>query len=552
MKRFFTFFCAVLSIICANATSDEFYIETSKVSTTTTGTINVMLKNSQDMSTIGGTFYFPKGIKPISIQSTCEVPCSGNFVESGVDGENYYNIIYNSIEGKKIPASSIAKCIGKITVEVDPTQVSVGESYEVVGKKIELVDVNKDVTHPEENRTELVAQKAAVIDPQRDDYSFEAVPTCVATGSTSMSLPVNFANEGYVVNISFNIVYPDGMLTTKSGKNYNITVNKDRFDTGSDATLTVKAASGTDVSFTNGNSDLVEPGNGNLLTIPVTLTNVADGVYTIKFTDIKVSVTNDEADPISTETLPDYYVSVVVGQPSAQEAILYGNYDIATIESFNTALKNVAAANITAINSENKDYFKDIITVDDNKKWCYYYRESEKYATTVMPYDLEVTPESQSYCTLYRVEDMTSESIFIKELSQGECIPANTPCIFKGTLSFLKENMPLNFGEIDKQDFGFTKFTGTYEATELAYGEGYYIFGGAFYNDGASISPFRAFFKGNVNGVKSFSVKLDTPNGLIDITDQLSDEAIYSLQGIRMSNAQKGINIKGGKKVYVK
>ncbi|MCQ2243123.1 MAG: hypothetical protein MJZ32_02575 [Bacteroidaceae bacterium] len=541
MKKFFTIFSLLFMLFALNASADvNIYLKSTNVQAGAKGKIDLCLETENPIGTVNVEFTLPEGVKVV-----------GNPVSEGAY-VTFNPAINNLLLGKGDPYYSTG-VVATINVEVD-ADAEIGE-HPMTITMAKIVEPNLTTYDFSDVESTLAIQKTAVIEPQRDDYTFEAIPTCVATDATSMSLPVNFANEGYVENISFNIEYPAGMLTTKSGKNYNLTVNKDRFDTGSDATLTVKATSGTAVAFTNAESDLVKPGDGNLLTIPVTLTNVADGVYTIKFTDIKVSVTNDEADPISTETLPDYYVSVIVGQPSTQEAILYGHYDEATAEAFSTAMKNVAVANITAaeMGEGAMSKFQDVITVDDNKKWVYYYRKSDNYATTVMPYDLGASMYSEGIYQLFRIEDMTSESIIIKELSQGECIPANTPCIFKGILAFLKENMPLSFGAIDNQSIGMTTFKGTYEATSIAEGEGYYIASnGKFYNDGASIRPFRGYFEGNVSGVKSLRVLLDDATGLIDITDQFSKEDIYNLQGIRMNNVQKGINIKGGKKVLVK
>lgn len=519
------------------------YAKSGAVQQGTTGTIDIVLKSDETVGCIACWFTLPDGVTVDESGSTSQGAITYNF-HNGLHKFTILNGSYWAASG------STPYVIASIKVNV-PAGVELGE-YPLNTQHWEVTTPDPiTVEGGEEDNQNILAnvtvQKTAVIEPQRGDYAFEAVPTCVVTGATSMSIPVNFANEGYADNISFNIEYPAGMLTTKSGKNYNLTVNKDRFDTGSDATLTVKATSGTAVTFTNGDSDLVEPGNGNLLTIPVTLTDVADGVYTIKFTDIKVSVTNDEADPISTETLPDYYVTVIVGQPSAQEVILYGNYNEATASAFTTALKNVAIADVTAATVEEGVKFTDVL-VNEKGGNSYYTRTSANYGTTVLPFNL-TSDESVKF---YTVKEMSASSIVIEEadVDVDVDVPANTPCIFKGTIN-VKGATPV-LGVPSDQLVGTATFKGTYETTSIAEGAGYYISSdGCFYNDGATVRPFRGYIEGEVNDAK-LRILLEDETGVKDITNELSDEAIYTLQGIRVNNAQKGINIKGGKKVYVK
>lgn len=541
MKKFLFILMAFVATMVAKAEDYELYA-VGTVTPNGENTISLMIKNKEPLQMVQGEITTPAGFTIESISSTCAIAGDGNYVSNG-----NFRFLFNAMTDVCIPASNEPQEIAKLTVTC--TNLPTGQIQLInTGCKLAMYPSADPAQDSYEDIISYVkVQKAAVITPQRDDYAFEAVPTCVATGATSMKLPVNFANVGYVEKISFNIEYPEGMLTTKSGKNYPIDVNKERFDTGSDATLTVKATSGTAVSFTNGDSDLVEPGNGNLLSIPVTLTGVADGVYTIKFTDIEVSVTNDEADPISTETLPDYYVSVIVGQPKAQEVILYGKFNKDAADAFTAALKNVAIANTTGVKFGDGALIEDVILTHEPSNTSIYSRTSENFATTVLPYDLTTNPN----CQLYTITEMTSGSIVIEE---ADNVSANTPCIFKGDLSaWTDEGGVPAFGTINDKVLSSTTFKGTYEATNIAAGAGYYIAAnGKFYSDGATVRPFRAYFEGAIAGVKSFSINLSTPDGIIDITDQFSTEDIYSLQGIRTQSAKKGVNIIGGKKVYVK
>ncbi len=545
MKKILTAFIAALcamsvfagDIIVTSDLKNGTYVEgTVQIGATTDINVYIVAENTI-ASALQSDIYLPDGLT----------------AESGVSTIDGYSLVFTPHPelGNCVRLLWVNTSVGTINAQtpVLAATVAINAVSTLSAGNVEVKVNNLDFAQSYNNEvddfiSEISLQKAAILEPQRGDYAFEAVPTCVAAGETSMSIPVNFANEGYVDNLSFNIVYPTGMLTTKSGKNYNLTVNKERFDTGSDATLTVKATGGTAVSFTNAESDLVKPGNGNLLSIPVTLTSVADGVYTIKFTDIKVSVTNDEADPISTETLPDYYVSVIVGQPSAQETILYGNYNEATASAFSTALKNVAIADVTAATVDEGVKFEDVLVNEKGGNSYYTRTSSENFGTTVLPFSLS----SNDDLKLYGIKEMDNESITLEEV---EYVEANTPCIFKGTIDVEDETPSLSAPS--ENDYGSVRLVGTYEYYYLEQGEGYYISSnGCFYNDGASVRPFRAYIAGEVSGAKSIRVNLEDETGIKDITDQFSTEDIYSIMGVKMNKAQKGVNIIDGKKVYIK
>lgn len=572
MKKLITFIMVFALAIFANAedatfdvnAKDVVYIE-GVLQTGVEGNLSIMLKNSSKaVGTITYVFSMPEGVSMnVNAEGDVEdIVTDGSFVcHQQPDGSFKLAINY----GKTWGVSTTARSIASIPVNCS---ASVGK-YEIEATSAQVIFADNTGVDFADFSTTITVQNTAVIEDQDPNYALEVIPFVVSKDATSVSIPVNMVNQDEVAYISFDVEFPAGITPSKSGRAFaKPTVNEARLTNGGEITpLSAKAptlVSGTTYHYELANEEIdtyASNGTGLAMTLPAAV-SADEGVYTLKLKNIKIQSTTDY-ETFASHT-GEYYASVIVGQPAAQEVILYGHYTKDAVNAFNTAMKNIAVANITATTIDNGvGNFQDVITVDDSNNWVYYFRKSENYATTVMPYELKVftaadfpelnLEEKEPYCQLFTVESMTAESIVIKELPEGETIPANTPCIFKGVLTFLKTEEPLNLGSIKEQILGGTTFMGTYEATEIADGAGYYISSdGKFYSDGATVRPFRGYFDGTIAGVKSFSVKLDTANGLIDITDQFSAEDIYSLQGIKMNKTQKGVNIVNGKKVYVK
>ena len=415
----------------------------------------------------------------------------------------------------------------------------------------------------------MTVQKTAVIEPQDPDYAFEIVSftteagkTYTSTADNSIEIPVMLANADYVSEAKFDLTLPEGfgVASYKSGiktitKKPEVASNRSyNVSEGESCALVVNQSASGNVLTSTGDGDFVlSEGSGELCKIYLTTASTVEpGVYTIKIDNISITSTPDGENSTIHEG-GEYLASVIVGQPSAQEVILYGHYTDEAVRDFNKALKNVAVAEVSALAPYNEDFglFEDVImnfnTIEEESfSLSEYQRTSPNYATTVLPYELTSTDNVQ----FYTVKEMTASSIVIEEAAT---VDANTPCIFKGTLEAIGSPVT-SFVAIQDIPLGSTTFKGTYEATSIDDGAGYYISSnGNFYSDGASVRPFRAYFKGVVdNNASKLRVLLNTETGVEDITNELSDEAIYTLQGVRVNNAQKGINIKGGKKVYVK
>lgn len=565
MKKIFSMFIAALcsmsvfagDIIVADGISNGTYVE-GAVQIGTTTDVNVYIVAEQTIAhALQSDIYLPDGLTAVSGTSTIDGfdlvftphPELGNCVRLlwvNMNGDRYINA-QTPLLAAKVAVSAVST-LSAGNVEVRVNNLDYAESYN---------------NETDDFVTEITLQKTAVIEEMPEGFGVTVSPFVAKDGDITLNF--NYKSAKDIKNLSFDVQLPEGIFFMDDAEwdpaNVNsqftascstsapsFTVQLGDGDIPTSATIKVAGTySAKTKKYINESENY-----SSLATITASVMTpeneyvddwenaiMQEGLSTIKLSNIVLE--DVEGIKYTGESL----ASVIYGKPATQEAILYGNYDNATTDAFTTALKNVAFANTTAATFAEGALLEDVILTKDNTNITFYTRTSENYGTTVLPYDLE----EDLNCTLYTVKEISTESIVIEET---DFVAANTPCIFKGTITAYGEFVP-TLGAIDDQIVGTATFKGTYETTNIAAGAGYYISSdGKFYADGATVRPFRAYFKGNVSSVKSFSVLVDTANGLIDITDQLSDEAIYSLQGIRMNNVQKGINIKGGKKVLVK
>lgn len=535
MKKIFTFIAIFTVALFANAIEENCaYFANSNVQVGAEGTIDLMINADNEIGSIYIEYVLPEGVTVNNVTSTPGANVNIN-EELGLfllGNNNYYT-----------------------TGKVATFHVSVADDVEIGDYPI-TVSVSKIVeptltTYTVENLVAtLTVQKTAVIEPQDEDFSFDILPAQISSATTM--LPILMKNKLDVASYTLEVTYPTG-ITPKTGRGSAPKVNTSNLYSTTDPRITAlsvtQTVSGQVAKYTVSNAEtdtyMAKDEYYEILQVPVTVSST-DAICNIK---VKVSdiVAYDAVNDIELQTPinvkgGEFMTTLIIGQPAAQEAILYGNYSSSVASAFSTALKNVAIADVTAATVDNGVEFVDVLVNEKNSR--YYIRESSNFATTVLPWDME----SDEVTQFYTVKEMTKSSIV---LEKAEIVDANTPCIFTGSIH-VTDFGKTTLGNIKNKSVGTTTFKGTYEATNVGADEGYYIAGGKFYSDGATVRPFRAYFDGTVAGVKSFSVKLDTANGLVDITNQLSDEAIYSLQGIRTQTAKKGVNIVGGKKVYIK
>ena len=419
----------------------------------------------------------------------------------------------------------------------------------IESKHIEIIDRLVSMTY---ERSELDFHRGTF---RCKGDTIDIVPAKMEAGyfadEKGTTLDIYYTAAKDIGNMSFDIKLPNNDMYSTTDPVVPPVINN-LIVTGTPAkSITIKATGdqSLNVSFEGVKSSRSSKSYINAATTPTKLATITieseesltDGIYDILIDNISFEEFNGGS--AGNVRQGNNYSTLVVGTPEQNEAIIYGYCTSDAASKISTALKNVAIADVTAATVDEGVKFTDVL-VNENGRHSYYTRTSEKYGTTVLPFDL-TSDESVKF---YTVKEMSASSIVIEEVDFD--VPANTPCIFKGTINV--EGATPILGVPSEQGLGQTTFKGTYEATEIADGAGYYISSdGYFYNDGASVRPFRGYFEGEVNDSK-LRILLQDETGVKDITNELSDEAIYTLQGIRVNNAQKGINIKGGKKIYVK
>lgn len=512
----------------------------------TTGNINIYMKSSEEIGTITMQFFLPEGIDIADDVKGTATEGTISIYPGQPDGS--VKLAISGLSFNNPTATKIASF--PVTVNAAPGNYKINAyQYQMVTPAIDEYKYNNVCT-------DLIVQKTAVIDELPEGFGVTITPFVAKDGDITLNFSYKSAKD--IKNLSFDVQLPEGIFFMddaewdKGNVEANLTAScngtptfTNTLGTGDYPTSTTIKVAGTYSAKTKkyiNNSENYSP----LASITASIMTpeneyvsdweesiMQEGLSTIKLSNIVLE------DVDGNTYTGEYLASVIYGQPSAQEAILYGHYTSDAVSSFNTALKNVAIADVTAATVDAK--FEDVIV--NTKNGSYYSRTSANFGTTCLPYSLNGGE-------FYTVKEMTASSIILEEVTTTT---ANEPYIFKGTIDASDANQVTTLGAAGQKIVSPTTFKGTYEATNVAAGKGYYISSnGSFYSDGATVRPFRAYFDGAVAGVKSFNVLIDSANGLIDITDQLSEDAIYSLQGIRTQSAKKGVNIIGGKKVYVK
>lgn len=546
MKKIYTIFSLLFMLIALNASAqDRVYLKDSNVQAGAEGKIDLCIETDKPITSINCEFTLPEGVEFVrwdaDIQPTSFNPDINNVLFFNRDAYStgvIATIVVNVGADVELGDHSMAVTMAKV-VQPDLTTYTL--------PSIESV---------------LTVQNTAVIEPLTDGYSLEVLPFVAKEGASTID--VLFKSAATAKSVTFDMELPQGMMFYDAEQEFAPSTPKLNASACT-KTPTVSLTVTDDVNANKASVSVIGQNTGaaalrkyinqldeltTLVSIPVYVVpadEIADwgdeyalneGVYEAKLNNIVVT------DYTSNATFTGNYIaSVIVGQPAQEEAILYGHYTSDVASAFSTALKNVAIADVTVATVDAGVKFVDVLVNEKGGK-SYYTRTSSNFGTTVLPLDLT----TDNVAELYRIVSMDAKSIVLTEAAS---VSANTPCIFKGTINV--EGATPTLGVPSEQGLGQTTFKGTYSATEIAAGEGYYISSnGKFYNDGASVRPFRGYFDGAIAGVKSFSVFVNTANGLVDITNQLSDEAIYSLQGIRTQTAKKGVNIVGGKKVYIK
>lgn len=587
MKRIIISLFALVMTLCANASTDvttltdAFYFKNSAISTSENTTLDLMIKTSQDIQTAGAFFYFPEGVRPVSIKTNCELPVAGNFVPSGPDGVNYYIVLFNFTDAsQKIAANTEAICAGKVEVEVDPEVVKPGTQISITVKQSELVGAT--TIKPEDITSDMALQRAAVIDPMEDGYALEIVPFVAQNHGSQKTLSIRMKNAAIIKGLEFDIELPKGLLMCDTDNEWETTEAK--INTAACTNTTQDNVKNTNYNregqpnfvhvafngayssktkkYINPSQDYQEIFTLNTYVAcdddyfekegedywPRSIYELENGVNTLKLSNI---VMTDKDNNIHTGS---YSASVFAGNTTSDaNPILYGNYtsDVVAALAANTDVKamlsnDVASVDVTAatIDGDASALFNGNLVYAPTK--TSYSRTTGEWGSICLPIALE-NNENISY---YEVKELNiAEGKVVLGKITGT-LEANTPAFYNtkaGSISaeaegYLLAESPSTAAEL----------VGVYEKTTLAPNAGYYISGGKLYNDGATVKPFRAYLNAPTTASKELKIFVDESTGLRDVTAEFPAEAIYNLQGMKLQQTQRGINIIGGKKVLIK
>lgn len=537
---------------------DVVYIE-GVLQTGVEGNLSIMLKNSSKaVGTITYVFSMPEGVSMnVNAEGDVEdIVTDGSFVcHQQPDGSFKLSINY----GKTWGVSTTARSIASIPVNCS---ASVGEYYiEATSAQVIFAD-NTGVDFADFSTT-VTVQKAAVIEELGDGYSILVVPATMNAGyyadGNGTTMDIYYTSPKELVAMSFDIEFPSDEIYSTTDPVIAPEINNSIVTgtPGTPITITPTGDHSLNVKFEgvrssrNSKSYLNVAANDPVKIATITIESeesLADGFYDIAIKNISVEEYNGGNS--GTIHNGNNYSTLVVGKPEVTDPIIYGYMtpEAATkiAKTGDYSVVDMSPATVVDM-STYSDICKAFEALVYHGGFSMYFRslkDGKSYGTMCVPFDME-TDDAATFYTLKSI----NENTMVFELADK--VPAGTPALFEGVLQcdayeYVKLGTP---GSVNA---GGTVMKGTYETYDLAAGAGYYISNGKFYSDGAKVKPFRAYFDGVVAGVKSFSVQIETANGIIDITDKLSAEDIYSLQGIKMNKTQKGVNIVGGKKIYVK
>lgn len=240
------------------------------------------------------------------------------------------------------------------------------------------------------------------------------------------------------------------------------------------------------------------------------------------------------------------YMASLFMDESKGDAILYGHYNDDAKAAAQAALKG-GSADITEATVDGDLALNDVLVYGKTNTSYSRNVTAGNYGTICLPYALASDANVQYY-TLSNVQP--DKVVF----APADNVVANKPALFKtknATISSESTGYCLAKNAGTGAEVGGLQLTGTYAPLDLAPKAGYYVSDNKLYNDGATVAPFRAYLAGtaHVNGLRIF---IDGETGLEEITDQLSNDDIYNLQGVKLQKTQKGVNIVGGKKIFVK
>ena len=185
---------------------------------------------------------------------------------------------------------------------------------------------------------------------------------------------------------------------------------------------------------------------------------------------------------------------------------------------------------------------------------------SNGYVAVSLPYIYQV-PEG---CTAYIVSEIEAPSVKLRPIAQaGESVPYGTPVIIKGAAKASITLTALNKNEVDEglltSTFPENLLVGVYPGKTLIANDGFYYVmrstGSNIYRATSNvILPAFSCYLPSTEKRTYFKIEEEDPTGISSpiVNRDASNGDLYDLSGRRINKMQRGIYIRGNKKILVK
>ncbi len=184
---------------------------------------------------------------------------------------------------------------------------------------------------------------------------------------------------------------------------------------------------------------------------------------------------------------------------------------------------------------------------------------ADQWTPIVLPFALTAEQIESTFGENTKVAELTTASASKLDFITVTAIEANKPYIIKVKADFSSADVEkVNIVKATaSQTVGDWTFTGLYTAGKVAAND-YFMKESSIVkakDDTNTINAFNAYLN-NANGAETVTYTIDgTPTGIEKVTSSeagVQSDAIYTMQGVRVSKATKGLYIINGKKVMIK
>lgn len=518
-----------------------------------TATIDIYAKNSATLRNMQFNVELPTGVRVTAVKT--DLP--GYSAASNLTATPQAFMISSS--SAATVSAGVTK-VATLTIDVPSTVALNDYPVSIVWQKHTYSGIS-DVLIETPVVSTLTVQRTMVLKDMDMANNIEIIPFSMSAGDSETEVQLLMTNENNIGNVEFDIYFPEGISFSLDGED-PMEAELDNYNSAPNQSIEENPDGSYHVQFYRSASKYYF--NADLKADPIATfyfdaeAGITPGVHNVFLKNIVIDEKTDGGSYTG-----DYGFSIFVGKETTDlDPIVYGHYATAesqeALEDCVVGCRSVDASVATLFDPFGYKNTDQIIYFDMmGTPATAYVRTAPKgtnYATTCLPFALDNEDDN----TYYTVSAVSSTAITLTETNTVE---ANTPCIVKlynddeidnaAFSAIVVGDAPSYIPEVGEEVVaGALTFKGTYDSMTLT--EGYVISGDKFWEvASANVKPFRGYFEGSL-GVKSLKIQIEDATGIHDITDELSNEDIYNLQGIKLNRVQKGINIVGGKKVLVR